>query len=296
MWLRIVLIILLSCNLTVTPVQAAPSTTLLVPEYLADSPHRELLEYALAVTAAEYGTIALSFSEDMVQGRSEQLLREGKMLHLAVFAPSPEREQTLLPVYFPLSSGLLGFRVCIIAAGQQYRFDAIETLDDWRRIELVIGQGTHWPDVDILRSNNLLVVTNPLYQLLFEMTRQQRFDCFSRSLDEVERDLAHSNAAGLEMEQRLLLYYPQPSLFFVSRSYPQLAERLQKGLEHAWRTGFLQQHFQRHYGAIVRKIRCQPRRLLKLENPLLSPATAAAMQQFAYSPEQLLDASAQNCQ
>jgi len=295
MLLRWILSSLLSFSMAVMPTEAAESSIISVPDYLEYSPHRQLLEYALAVTAAEYGNVELSYNPEMVQGRSEQLLIEGKALHLAVFAPSPERERELIPIYFPLSQGLLGFRVCLIAKGQQHRFDDIHTLDDWRRAELILGQGTHWPDVVILRSNNLQVVTNPLYHLLFNMTLQQRFNCFARSLDEVQRDLANQHAVGLEMEQKLLLYYPQPSLFFVSRSYPQLAERLQKGLELGWQSGFVQQHFQQHYGDIVQQIRCQQRRLIKLENPFLSKAAAAAIQRFAYTPEQLLMAPVQSC-
>lgn len=295
MSLRWMLCSLLGLNMLATPLAAMASSVISVPDYLEHSPHRQLLEYALTATAAEYGTVELSFNPDMVQGRLEQLLVEGRALHLAVLTPSPEREQALLPIYFPLSQGLPGFRVCLIAKGQQYKFDGIQTLDDWRRAELIFGQGTHWPDVAILRSNNLQVVTNPLYQLLFNMVLQQRFDCFARSLDEIQRDQAHEHAVGLAMEQKLLLYYPQPSLFFVSRNHPQLAERLQKGLELGWQSGFVQQHFQRHYGDIVQQIRCQQRRLIKLENPLLSQFVAEAIARFSYTPEQLLMVPGQHC-
>lgn len=282
-------------GLALQPSAGAAATPIVAADYLETSPHRELIEYALHLTEAEYGPATLTFSGEMVQGRAEQLLKEGKLLHLVVFAPSPERERELLPVYFPLSQGLLGYRICMINSGQQYKFDPIRSLQDWQTADLSIGQGTHWPDVTVLRHNNLTVVTNPLYSLLFEMLRQQRFDCFARSVDELARDLQSEHAVGLVAEQQLLLHYPQLSMIFVSKSYPQLAERLQKGLELAYAKGMVQQHFQRHYGDIVARLHCEQRRLLKLENPLLSEASRQALLRFAYAPEQLLAAPARDC-
>ena len=40
------------------------------------------------------------------------------------------------------------------------------------------------------------------------MVRQQRFDCFARSVDELVRDLQNEHASGLVAEQQLLLPYP----------------------------------------------------------------------------------------
>ncbi|MDP5032420.1 hypothetical protein [Paraglaciecola sp.] len=290
-----VLYALLCLMQLVSSTHASEPSLIIVPDHFEDSPHRLLLEYALRVTAEKYGHVEISYSYEMVQGRSHQQLIDGTSLHLAAFAPSPERERELIPIYFPLTQGLLGFRVCLIAKNQKHKFDDVRTLDDWRQAKLVIGQGAHWPDVEILRSNGLQVETNPIYSLLFDMTRQLRFDCFLRSISEVQSDLASPHADDLEMEPHLLLYYPQPSLFFVSRRYPILAERIQKGMEMGWQSGFLQQHFQQHYGQIVQQIRCQQRRLIKLDNPLLSQASFEALKRYAYTPEQLFTDSKDHC-
>ncbi len=287
--------LLLGCWLALQLPAVGAATPIIAADYLETSPHRELIEYALKVTEADYGPVTLTFGGEMVQGRAEQLLKDGKLLHLVVFAPSPERERDLLPVYFPLSQGLLGYRICIINSGQQYKFDPVKTLQDWQKADLTIGQGTHWPDVAVLRHNSLTVVTNPLYTLLFEMVRQQRFDCFARSADELARDLQSEHATGLVAERRLLLHYPQLSMIFVSQSFPQLAERLQKGLEQAHADGVVQRHFRRHYGAIIEQLRCEQRQLLKLENPQLSEASRQALLRFAATPEQLLAAPAAAC-
>lgn len=262
---------------------------------LKDSPHRELVEYALTITEPEYGPAALIFAEQMTQGRVEQLMKGGQALELAVFAPDIEREQALLPVYFPLSRGLLGYRVCLIKQGQQPKFDTVTSLDSWREAGLLIGQGANWPDVQILRANNILVTTNPMPPLLFNMLRQQRFDCFARGVNEVEYELRQSYTSGLALEAKLLFYYPQPALLFVSPNRPELAKRLQLGLDRAWHDGYMQQHFSQRYGKLVNQLRCEKRRLLVLHNPFLSQQTESAMLQYALSPEQLLAVAGENC-
>lgn len=262
---------------------------------LQSSPALELIEYALAVTQQEYGPATLVFMEQMTQGRVEQLVRVGEVLHLAAFAPDVEREKALLPLYFPLTRGLLGYRVCLIKQGQQSKFNRIRSLDDWRRAGLLIGQGANWPDVEVLRANNLVVTTNPIPSLLFNMLRQQRFDCFARGINEVGYELTLPVAAGLVLEKNLLLFYSQPLLLFVAPNQPALAKRLQIGLERAWKDGFMQQHFAQYYGPYVNQLRCEKRQLLMLENPLLSAKARQAMAKYAITPEQLFAVAGENC-
>ncbi|GHG59279.1 hypothetical protein GCM10010919_01670 [Alishewanella longhuensis] len=254
---------------------------------LQNSPHRELVEYALQVTAQDFGAATLVFVEATTQGRVEQLLRAGELLDLAVFAPNLQREKTLLPVYFPLSRGLLGFRVCLINQGQQQKFDKIHSVDDWIKAEILIGQGANWPDVEVLRANNLQVTTNPLPALLFEMLRQQRFDCYARGINEINYELALPESAGLQLESKLLLFYPQPAMLFVAPNQPELARRLLLGLEHAWHSGFMAQHFATHYGSLIKQVQCEQRRLLILKNPALTPETEQAMRIYALTPLQI---------
>lgn len=262
---------------------------------LQSSPHLELVNYALKVTEPEYGAVELMFVESMTQGRVEQLLKAGELLQLAIFAPSLARENTLLPVYFPLSLGLLGFRVCLIPPEQQARFTHIHSVDDWLKAELLIGQGSNWPDVDILRANNFLVTVNPVPELLFKMLKQQRFDCYARSINELAYELSLPEAKGVVVENSLLLFYPQPAMLFVSPSQPALAERLQKGLEQAWQTGFIHAHFAKHYGALITQLACEQRRVLLLSNPFLTAKVQHMMQQYALDPQQLFNTDLQQC-
>lgn len=288
--LRSVLLLLLS-----GPLMATQMTHITAIYELQQSPHLELVEYALKVTADDYGPTTLHFAEPMSQGRVEQALRSGDLLQLAVLAPSPERENTLRAVYIPLSFGLLGYRVCLIHPANQSHFAKIFSRDDWIQAGLLIGQGAEWPDVEVLRANNLPVVTNPLPYLLFEMLRQNRFECYARGLNEIAQELTSPQAKGLVLEANLLLFYPQPALLFVAPNQPVLQARLQRGLELAWQDGFMQQHFSRHYSAIVQQLHCYPRRVITLDNPLLSEASLLAMKKFAYTPAQILLQATNRC-
>lgn len=269
-----------------------PVTTIYELQY---SPHRELVEYALKITEPEYGPATLVFAEQMTQARVQQVLVHKNGLDMAVFAPDPEREETLLPVYFPLSSGLLGYRVCLIREGQQEKFNHITRLADWLAAELLIGQGAKWPDVEVLRANGITVTTNPIPPLLYDMLRQDRFDCFARGVNEVGYELQQPFTNGLELEKRLLLYYPQPAMLFVSPRQPTLATRLTLGLTRAWYDGFMQQHISQQYGALLNQLRCEQRHILMLHNPLLSEQTRQAMEKYAITPADMFAIPGQNC-
>jgi hypothetical protein len=277
------------------PAVAAAAEQINVINELKTSPYLELVEYALAATEEEYGIANLVFIESMTQGRVEQLLLTGELLQLAVFATDAKRESTLLPIYFPLSQGLLGYRVCLIKDGQHEKFQHINSLESLIKSRIMIGQGANWPDVAILRANNIQVTTNPLPLLLFEMLRQLRFDCYARGVNEVVHELNLPEAKGLVLEDTLLLFYPQPALLFVSPNKPLLAERLRKGVEQAWHSGFMQEHFEKHYGALIRQLGCEQRKLLVLENPFLSLAVQQAMQKYALDPEQLFSSQVTTC-
>ncbi len=289
-----ILLALCALPITANPKAVAPQQ-IIAADYLAAPVHRDLIDYALKVTEQKYGPASLQFAGPMVQGRAEQALQSGITLQLVAFSATQQRETDLLAVYFPLTLGLQGYRVCLIASDKQPLFNAINTLEDWRQANLVIGQGAHWPDVDILRANNLLVTTNPITPLLFEMLVEARFECYLRSLNEVQRELTEYSSKGISLEQRLLFYYPQPAMLFVPRNYPLLAQRLEQGLTQAFQDGFMQKHFMQHYGALLKKIGCDKRQLFLLENPLLSAKSQATLNTFGLSYADIMQLSANGC-
>src|SRR5690606_40951112 len=64
------------------------------------------------------------------------------------------------------------YRILIIRAGEQLRFDTIQTLGDLRK--KTGGMGSHWVDAEIMRANGLPIISAVDYRSLFKMLRAGR--------------------------------------------------------------------------------------------------------------------------
>ncbi|MFA7260574.1 MAG: hypothetical protein WC013_13820 [Aeromonas bestiarum] len=233
-----------------------------------------LLRLSLDLTVPEYGPYRLSASPPMEQGRAVKELQGGELVQIGVFAPDKERERTLLPIHIPLAKGLLGWRVCLIRQGDEGRFARIHSLVDWHHSGLTIGQHRSWPDTRLLKTNGLRVVVGSLYEALFNMLRKQRFDCFLRSVIEIEDEL--KSHPDLAIEPHLVFRYPLALLFFVSPKYPELAQRIELGLQRARQSGAFERIFEEGFGSTIRRLKLDERAMLELDNPDL-PASSRAM-------------------
>lgn len=258
-----------------TALQAqAKSTEIIVWDRLANNPVvYQVLQMALDKTRAEYGAYHLTLSRPMEQGRVMIELTKNKSVHLANFAPTSERETKLLPIRIPVTKGLLGYRVCLIRKGTEFKFKGIHSIYDWKKQGLRIGQGTHWPDTAVLEGNNLKVEKSVKYTPLFEMLAKGRFDCFSRSVSEVLPELEKHRAEGITLDNKLALVYRLPSFFFVSRQNPQLAQRLQKGLKSILADGSFDSFITSSYGPQLKILGMKQRQPIYLDNPYLSKET-----------------------
>ena len=233
----------------------------------------ELLALALDKTKAEHGEFRLVPAElGMQQGRALDSLISNRYLNVLWTITSQQRERELRPIRIPLDRGLYGYRVLLIRAEDQARFDAIQTLP--ALAALTAGQGHDWPDTTILRANGLKVETNSSYISSFVMLARGRFDYFPRGVSEITGELQLHRDAGLAIESGLLLHYPSAMYFFVNHADDALAERLTLGLERALADGSFERLFRRHPAMQdALRLLAEPRRVLELNNPLLPAET-----------------------
>ena len=241
-----------------------------------------VLELALSKSRATFGDYQLMPADlGMQQARALDSLLSKRHLDVVWTITSREREQQLLPIRIPLDKGLYGYRVLLIRAGDQPRFDAVRQLKDLA--PLIAGQGHDWPDTKILRANGLRVETNSRYISSFEMLARGRFDYFPRGVSEIRPELQQHRDLSLALEQRLLLYYPSAMYFFVNPQATQLAARLQQGLEAALADGSFDRLFNQHPAMreALRLLR-QERQLLVLTNPLLPEQTPINVARYWY--------------
>ncbi len=234
-------------------------------------PIRALVSLAFEKTP-EYGPFTITRSAEMAQGRviREMEQPDSTLIDIANVATSDEREDNLRAIPVPIDGGLLGFRVCVVLRESLPIFEGVNSISDLQEAGIRIGQGTHWPDTDILKANGVTVITHSRYEILFRMLENQRFECFARGVSEVLFDLELHANMELAIEPDLLIAYPMPSYFFVSRRDHETAQRLQLGLERAIHDGSFGRYLENFYGRAMRELKLEKRRVLVLSNPFLT--------------------------
>lgn len=244
-----------------------------------------LLRTALQRTEASHGPFELgpapaAASED----RQLMNMEQGLLPNVVWASATPERERRLLPIRIPLRRGLIGYRIALIHRQRQAEFSRIRTLDDLRAYSL--GQGPNWPETRMYRQLGFKVESGN-YEALFRMLIGGRFDLFPRGANEVWNELATRSAElpDLAVEESLLIHYPQPYYFFVSRHDAALARRIERGLREMLNDGSFEDHFWRHHGAAVQQARLAERRLLRLDNPQLPRETPLADSRLWFDPK-----------
>jgi ABC-type amino acid transport substrate-binding protein len=226
-----------------------------------------LLQLALKNSGKDYQTVPTDIRiqqegviRDMVSGQGQ--------VDFFWTMSTDEREKILIPVRIPLDKGLIGWRVALVNPERAALFKNVKTIKDLRAFKA--GQESGWPDVQILQSNGLEVVTASSDQAMFSMLQGGRFDYFPRSVIEILGEVSLHSEYPLEVERNILLHYPAALYFFVTPHMPELAEALRTGLEKAVADGSYERLFQRFMQPIASKLELKRRRVIELSNPLQS--------------------------
>lgn len=199
--------------------------------------YEQALQLALEKTSHASERIQFDYhTYDVRRERARMLVKKGT-LDIIWSSSNKEREAELMPVKFNLIRGINEYRLLLIRADDQARFEQVKSLADLQKLK--IGSGTHWSDTDIYRFNGLPLVTAYAYKPMFRMLKVKRFDYMARSIQEVNYELEHYGKSGLTIEKNLAIHYPQPIYFFVNNNNRALAERIQRGLEIARDDGSL---------------------------------------------------------
>ncbi len=237
----------------------------------------DAIRVALNNMDGDYELVVLK--EPINQTRAVENLEAGTM-DLMWLATNAEMEERLQPIRFPLLKGLLGHRIFIINAENQSAFDHVQSLDDVKRLSF--GQGQGWPDVDILRSNDLTVVTTSKYEGLFHMVEGGRFDGFPRGVLEPWSELASHSDLALAVESELVLVYKLPFYLYVSKSQSDLAVKLKNALDKALVNGEFDAFYYSNkliVDALTRS-NLAKRKAFYLSNPTLTAATPLAREDY----------------
>lgn len=248
---------------------------LIVPKAKPSSQEQEdyvhgLLDLILTRTEAEFGPCVLIQTDAVLtRMRSAALIDRSLGVDLFWGTASIARDNLLHAIAIPILEGLMTHKVFLIHKDDQAKFSAVKTLADLQHLRA--GQGADWPDANILMANGIEVVTSTNYESLYKMLVARRFDFLPRGANQVLSELRYNADKNIVLEQELVMIYPAPVYFFVSKDKPQLAARIEKGLSEIMADGSFDEYFYRHPLILeaLEKLKLQDRRPIYLYNPLL---------------------------
>lgn len=226
----------------------------------------KVLDLALNKLGVAYKIVGPE-TQEVNEGRGELQVIEG-LLDLQFISATLQRESTMIPIKIPVYQGLLGLRLLLVKPELNVLMQDVQSVEDLRRF--TGGHGTHWGDLPVYAANGLKVETSPHYESLFKMLEYDRFDYFHRGVNEIWSEQERF-ADQFVVADNIMLYYPQPVYFFVTKKRPALAAQIEKGFRIALKDGSYRAMFQRQYADILEMADLESRRLIVLKNPAAPP-------------------------
>ena len=133
-----------------------------------------------------------------------------------------------------------------------------------------IGQGVGWVDSEILRANGLKVIEVSNYESIFKMVIAGRINLFCRGANQLQAEVEEfKSLTNLTYDESFVLVYPLPRFFYLNAKNTVAKERIQTGLQIAFKDGSFKQLWKKHYQSSVDFSKLGQRKHIYLENPLL---------------------------
>lgn len=257
----------------------------------------EVFDYEISVlklalrNASGNHSLKIVTVSDINQARLlKNLMREENDYNVFFSGFSKQRERDLLQVDFPITRGLLGYRVFAIREDNLELFANISKLAQFKK-QIKVGSGIGWPDTEIFQHNGFEVIQTQ-YDGLWEMLRANRITAFNRGINEAFIEIDQQNQPGnstkliaparLVIEPNFLVVYPFDYFFYVSPLHPEIHQIINDGLKNAMANGEFKQNFYNHPAIkqALEQLALKKRRILSLDNPLLSDRIRALPQDY----------------
>ena len=269
---------------------ASAITTLDEPMVVRHYQHQERYEFGQALLNLALSNVDKPYKiippikQAANEARGEILVIDG-VLDLQWMSTSEQRENTMIPIRIPIYQGILGLRLMLVKKENHDKFSSISNIAELRKF--TAGHGQHWQDLPVYEANRLPVKTYVEYHALFRQLASGRFDYFHRGINEIWQEFERHNHA-LSIADNVMLFYPHPVYFFVSKHRPKLAEDLKRGLRKALKEGTFKQLFLNHHQSFIDKGKLNSRHLIRLKNPVVPDNTPVLDTQW-WLPREFLD-------
>ena len=232
---------------------------------------KEVLTAVLEATEEDFGPWEIKETLDEYPGDDEALVfsEKGHDLFVTIAGNQKLEEGDMIVIPKPMTKNLLGYRVPIIRENDSETFEKISSGEEVQQLKHGIPET--WSDAVIFRENGYQVVEEGDFDDIFERLENGLFDYTAFGANEVLSVYENraSQREGLTIDQNILLFYQFPLVFYVNPNLPNLAERVEEGMERIIDNGELDSIFDRYYGNIVEKLNLNERILFELDNPLI---------------------------
>lgn len=198
-----------------------------------------------------------------------------------------QMEEDFIPVRIDAYRGLMSHRILLIRKGDQHRFDQVQSLADFQGFSM--GQVRTWQDSDILEKAGFKVIKITKKPGLFHMLDGGRFDAFPRGANEAWNEMAAFPDLKLDVEKKLVLVYPLPTYFFVSKHRSEVAKDIEAGLEKMIADGSFDEYFysSKEVKDVLINADLPNRKAFYIDNPFLPKATPLDRKELWISIDEL---------
>ena len=234
----------------------------------------EILDAALLKTQKEYGAFkVIQIDLSAVPQRARFEVQSATNINLMMAVTTKELEDNLLTIRIPIRRGILNYRLLATSQANLSDFSNINGLDDLKA--LGVGLRSSWATTTLFKSHHFNVFEVSTLDGLFKMLSAGRIKYIPRGINEIydEIESRQETLNNLVVEPSLALYVKAPYYIFVSPQYPNLAKRIELGLERMVKDGSHKAIFNKYYLEKIKKAAIKDKKVIVIDTPDLPPNT-----------------------
>ncbi|MGF1557290.1 transporter substrate-binding domain-containing protein [Paucihalobacter sp.] len=231
----------------------------------------QVLHAILTVTISEFGPFEIKENTTEYPGLEESFVFSKQQHHLFVTIAGNQKFKSddMIMIAKPIAKNLLGYRIPIIKLTDVDKFTSSSALSEIQALKN--GIPVSWSDATIFRHNGYTVAEEGDFDDVFERLAKDKFHYTAFGANELQSVFKNqaSKQIGLVVDKNLMFFYPFPLVFYINPKMPELANRIEAGLERIINSGELDKIFNSYYANIVSDLSLDKRQVFVLENPLI---------------------------
>lgn len=249
----------------------------------------------LKLALSKHGTTANLIEQNQLRSNNGELFALANGDVSVVWQETDKQlESEYQAIEVPIFKGLFGYKTLLVRDQDKFSFSSISKVSDLAKLSL--GMPRDRQDVEILKANNIEVITSNKQTNLLYMLEGGRFDALPYSVFEAAMyDSTEAKSLNLTTDEHVLLSYANPVYFFVNKDNVQLANQIRAGLAMAIEDGSFERYFASNtlIQSTLNRLALNDRKVIEIDNPNLpsSAPLANAELWFDVSDSSMMTAS-----